>query len=130
MLMAIINAPQAVAENGTLNLITTYGQCGCVTNNAGAITLAQGAYLINVSVSMTGDGTATIQLLNNGTAVQGASGTTTLTTGNSANVSFSSVVCVNPSCRCVNNATTLQLQVLRTDIAISSAVVTVVKCHG
>lgn len=130
MLMAVVNAPQSVTAGGLINLTTQVQKCCCAKNNAGAIELKPGRYLVNVSASITGTGTATIQLNNNGVAIQSAKATETLVTGDTSNVAFSAVVIVNPSCRCTDNTTVLQLQVLDVNVTVENAVVTVVKCNG
>lgn len=130
MLMAVVNAPQAVTAGGIINLTTQVQRGCCARNNAGAIELKCGCYLVNVSASITGTGTATIQLNNNGVAIQSAKATETLTAGDTSNVAFSAIVNVNPSCRCTDNTTVLQLQVLDVNVTVENAVVTVVKCNG
>lgn len=52
------------------------------------------------------------------------------TAGDTSNVAFSAIVNVNPSCRCTDNTTVLQLQVLDVNVTVENAVVTVVKCNG
>ena len=68
-----------------------------------------------------------MQLLKNGTAIPGAKAVTTLAAGGVSNVSFSTIIDVGPSCKCVDNTTTLQAQLQNIAATVNNAVITVVK---
>lgn len=130
-LMATNTAPQAVSANGLLEYAAA-SKTGCsigFTNGSNAINLSCGLYQVHVSAEVLGTdaGEGVLQLLRNGVAVSGAEGSATLTAGNISNVAFSAIIDVPPSCRCVNNNTTLQVQLLNVAATINNAVITVVK---
>lgn len=130
-LMAINTAPQTIPVNGFLEY-TASSKTGCsinFTNGSNAIHLNCGLYQINVSAEVLGTdaGEGILQLLRNGAVIPGAEGGATLTVGDISNIAFSAIIDVPPSCRCVNNSTMLQIQLLNVAATVNNVVVTVVK---
>ena len=130
-LMAVNTAAQDVSANSFITY-TTSNKTGCsicFTNGGNAVTLKQGLYLINVSADLLGTaaGEATLQLIKNGTVVPGAAAAATLAAGDMSNVAFAAVIDVNPSCRCVDNTTMLQVQLQNIAATVDNAIMTVVK---
>ena len=68
-----------------------------------------GYYFVNFNCDVSGaTGDVTVQLLTNGIAVPGAEGPTTLTAAtDTANLSFSTIIKVLPSCSAIDNLQTL-----------------------
>ena len=125
---------QTVNANSDVVLNTNGVQCSCdgITHIAGTpmITIRKaGTYVISVNLNATSatTGTSQFSLYNNGTAVKGASATTTIATANDIdNYSFTAMIRILPSCPAINNIA--QLTVVNTGAnaaIISNAAVTV-----
>lgn len=129
--MAINTTEQAVAANGIVGLDTgkTTGCSIRYVSGSNAVLLKNaGLYYVSVHANVEGTaaGAATLQLLNNNVAVAGAAATTTLANGSTANMSFDAVVNVLPSCNCINNIGSLQVQ-LSAAATVSSIEIVVIK---
>jgi len=95
-----------------------------------AIKLARpGVYAVyfNATGTTTDAGTFGVQMLSNGTAVPQAVASATTAAGGTANIGFSALVFVNPSCNCVNNSTALSFQYTGSAGTITNANVLVLK---
>ncbi len=130
--MAINTASQAVAANGMANFATS-NTTGCsisYINGSNTVTLKnKGLYYVNVSAELIGTtaGTGTIQLLKNNTAVPGAQAAATLSSGDTANLSFAAVIDVLKSCDCINNKAALQVQLSGVGATVNNITMTVIK---
>ena len=91
--------------------------------------LSSGIYLIDVTANLLGTaaGIVTLQLLNNGNTVQGATASVTTAIGDAYNVHLATLIEIPPSCICSSNVANLQLQLQTTDVTISNINVSVVK---
>ena len=104
---------QAVATGDTLLFNNTNIDSGCSIDfsaGTGEITLTgPGAYLIiaDASISATGAGLVTMQINRGGSAVNGARSSVTVEAGSNYSSSVSTIINVLPSCRMINNATTI-----------------------
>lgn len=129
--MAINTTEQEVAANGIVELATgkTTGSSISYVGGSNAVSLKNsGLYYVSVHANVEGTaaGEATLQLLNNNVPVAGATATTTLTNGGTANMSFDAVVDILPSCNCINNTGLLQVQ-LSASAIVSNIEIVVVK---
>jgi hypothetical protein len=114
---------QAVAADGTINFDTTRILTGCTVKHADGtptFTLTKPGYYyvtFNADVLGTAAGDVTAELLNGTVAVPGATATTTIAIGDTANVAFTTIVRVLPSCAAIDNTTTLTI--LNTGVAVT-----------
>jgi len=100
------------------------------TEGSSTISLTRpGVYAVYVSAtgSTTDAGTFGAQLLKNGTAVTQATASATTAAGSTANISFSTMVFVAPSCNCVNNKGAVTLQYTGSVGTIANIDVTILK---
>jgi hypothetical protein len=114
---------QAVAADGTINFDTTRILTGCTVKHADGtptFTLTKPGYYyvtFNADVLGTAAGDVTAELLNGTVAVPGATATTTIAIGDTANVAFTTIIRVLPSCAAIDNTTTLTI--LNTGVAVT-----------
>jgi hypothetical protein len=114
---------QAVAADGTINFDTTRILTGCTVKHADGtptFTLTKPGYYyitFNADVLGTAAGNVTAELLNGTVAVPGATATTTIAIGETANVAFTTIIRVLPSCAAIDNTTTLTI--LNTGVAVT-----------
>lgn len=130
-LSAVATAAQITAVNDFVSFPTANrtGCCIHFTNGGNTVTLEAGLYLINFNADLLGTsaGETVMQLVKNGVIVPGAEGGATLSSGDVSNVAFSYILSVPPSCCCVNNSTSIQVQLLETAATINNASLTIVK---
>jgi hypothetical protein len=74
----------------------------CINADTGGVVKGKGYYLVNVTATLTSTagGSATITLLQNGSAVLGANATETISAGGTSTITFSAVIknsCCNPT---------------------------------
>lgn len=105
---------QNVAVDGLLTFTTDRILTGCtVTRNGPTFQLNKPGYYyvtFNANGSATSVADATIELLNNGIAVPGATATITpAAIGNTMNFAFATIIKVPPSCCAVDNTANLTL---------------------
>ena len=118
---------QAVAADGTLNFDTTRVLTGCTvkhTDGTPTFTLTKPGYYFvtfNGTITDTAAGNVTVQLLNGGIAVPGATASTTVAaTTDEHSVTFATIIRVLPSCCAIDNTT--NLTVANTGIAATYSV--------
>lgn len=111
---------QTVNTNSAITLLNNeiYNNCSnALTVNNNTVTIHQcGTYFVSVdaTVSSTDTGNISFQIFNNGTGVAAAiAATNASTTAN--NIGVSTLIRVDPSCRCVNN--NAELTFLNTGVA-------------
>lgn len=114
-LTTVATAAQTVAANGFLNFPTNNILSGrSIAHTAGSTTasLGYGLYLVTVNADLTpaAAGDIALQLVRNGATVPGAKATVTGATGDTYNVSFTTLIGVLRSCCAVNNVANLQVQ--------------------
>ena len=133
LLNTINNVIQNVLADGLLTFTSNEVKIGCkISHFAGsnAIELnGAGIYLVSVNADVvpTGAGLISMQLLRNGDPVDGALATVTGVAGETANLSFTTLVKVLQSCPCiVENDATLQVQ-LTAPATVSNVSATVVR---
>lgn len=127
------SAPQPVPINGLVTFANNNISTGCaISHTQGSSTVVlekAGLYKVDFDANILGTvaGVVTLQLLNNNVAVAGALGSETVAVGATNNVSFSTLVRVNPSCRCVKNTSSLQVQLQTTAATLTNVNLTAVK---
>ena len=124
------SSPQALVENGIVEF-ASYETTGCgisAVGSTGVRLKKSGNYLITVSATIGGTGNVSLQLFRDGVAIPYA-----LATANSTGVatpqaiSFTKLIKVNESCRCVDNATTLTVRNVGVDATVTDIIVDVIK---
>ena len=114
---------QPVAVDDTLNFNVTRILTGCTVKHvdgAPSFTLTKPGYYyvtFNADVLGTAAGDVTAELINGTVAVPGATATTTIAVGETANIAFSTIIRVLPSCAAIDNTTTLTI--LNTGVAVT-----------
>jgi hypothetical protein len=114
---------QPVAVDDTLNFNVTRILTGCTVNHvdgSASFTLTKPGYYyvtFNADVLGTAAGDVTAELINGSVAVPGATATTTIAVGDTANIAFATIVRVLPSCAAIDNTTTLTI--LNTGVAVT-----------
>ena len=104
---------QSVAVDDTLNFNVTRILTGCTVNHVDgspSFTLTKPGYYyvtFNADVLGTAAGDVTAELINGSVAVPGATATTTIAVGETANIAFATIVRVLPSCAAIDNTTIL-----------------------
>ena len=104
---------QPVAVDDTLNFNVSRILTGCTVNHVDgspSFTLNKPGYYyvtFNADVLGTAAGDVTAELINGSVAVPGATATTTIAVGDTANIAFATIVRVLPSCAAIDNTTTL-----------------------
>lgn len=127
----VTTASSAVVAGGTLPLTTIVRRYGCSLNQSGNSILLNdsGYYLVNVTATFTAPATGVITLVlnQNGSAVTGATGSSTITTATTEvrTISFSAIV------RVVCGATPSTLSLTDTGVAatFSNIAINVVKIN-
>lgn len=115
-LNAFSTSSQTLETNDIVTFSNNSTDTGCSICHAagtGSIRLNEGLYLVQFNGTLTTPtaGTATVQLLNNGVVVQGATASqTTAAATDVITLSFSTVVQVLKSCCCINNIANLTVQ--------------------
>lgn len=116
MINSYTNTSQSLATNDTILFNINDVQTGCTaTHTAGTATFAlnkPGFYFITFNgtgaISGSASGTITVNLLNNGTLVNGGTASvTSASTTDIRSISFSKIIQVRPSCAAINNKTDL-----------------------
>ena len=114
---------QPVAVDDTLNFNVSRILTGCTVNHVDgspSFTLTKPGYYyvtFNADVLGTAAGDVTAELINGSVAVPGATATTTIAIGETANIAFATIVRVLPSCAAIDNTTILT--VLNTGVAVT-----------
>jgi hypothetical protein len=114
---------QPVAVDDTLNFNVTRILTGCTVKHvdgSASFTLTKPGYYyvtFNADVLGTAAGDVTAELINGSVAVPGATATTTIAVGDTANIAFTTIVRVLPSCAAIDNTTTLTI--LNTGVAVT-----------
>lgn len=127
------SASQAIPVSGFVTFANNNVLTGCAISHAqgsSTVTLEKaGLYKVdfNANILGTAAGIVTLQLLNNNVAVAGALTSETFSVGTTDNVSFSTLIRVNPSCPCVRNISNLQVQLQTTAATLTNANITVIK---
>lgn len=120
ILYAVNTASTAVAENGIVPFTTIVRRYGSGANlNGNTVTLTEPGYYdvsVNVTFTAPAPGTVTLTLLQNGTAIPGATASTTITTATTEVRSISFTTTVRVFC---NSASVLTLS--NTGLAITSS---------
>lgn len=104
---------QPIAVNDTLNFDVSRILTGCTVNHVDgspSFTLTKPGYYyitFNADVLGTAAGDVTAELINGSVAVPGATATTTIAVGETANIAFATIVRVLPSCAAIDNTTIL-----------------------
>ena len=118
---------QAVAADGTLSFDTTCVLTGCTVKHADGtptFTLTKPGYYyvtFNGTITDTTAGNVTVELLNGGVAVPGATASATVAAATDEHsVAFATIIKVLPSCCAIDNTTTLT--VANTGIAATYSV--------
>lgn len=131
-LTAVNTSAQTLAVNSIVSL-SELNRTGCgITFGGGTAPIrlkSGGLYLVDVTANILGTtaGVVTLQLLNNGVAVQGATASVTTSIGLAYNVHITALVDVLQSCNCQNNINNLQVQLLTTPAIVNSVRVDAVK---
>lgn len=125
------NGTQTVLADGIVSLANSNLTGSSIELNGNSIRLKNsGLYLVNVSVTGTGTaaGDVTISLFEDGLLSFGATGTESVTaTTDIANISFSKVVEVDPTCNGIINDKTLTIVNTGIGATLSNIVITIVK---
>ena len=114
---------QPVAVDDTLNFDVSRILTGCTVKHVDgspSFTLTKPGYYyvtFNADVLGTAAGDVTAELINGAVAVPGATATTTIAIGETANVAFATIIRVLPSCAAIDNTTTLTI--LNTGVAVT-----------
>ena len=114
---------QPVAADDTLNFDVSRILTGCTVKHVDgspSFTLTKPGYYyvtFNADVLGTAAGDVTEELINGAVAVPGATATTTIAIGETANVAFATIIRVLPSCAAIDNTTTLTI--LNTGVAVT-----------
>ena len=114
---------QPVAADDTLNFDVSRILTGCTVKHVDgspSFTLTKPGYYyvtFNADVLGTAAGDVTAELINGAVAVPGATATTTIAIGETANVAFATIIRVLPSCAAIDNTTTLTI--LNTGVAVT-----------
>ena len=114
---------QPVAVDDTLNFDVSRILTGCIVKHVDgspSFTLTKPGYYyvtFNADVLGTAAGDVTAELINGAVAVPGATATTTIAIGETANVAFATIIRVLPSCAAIDNTTTLTI--LNTGVAVT-----------
>ena len=104
---------QPIAVDDTLNFNVSRILTGCTVNRVDgspSFTLTKPGYYyvtFNADVLGTAAGDVTAELINGSVAVPGATATTTIAVGETANIAFATIVRVLPSCAAIDNTTIL-----------------------
>ena len=104
---------QPIAVDDTLNFNVSRILTGCTVNHVDgspSFTLTKPGYYyitFNADVLGTAAGDVTAELINGSVAVPGATATTTIAVGETANIAFATIVRVLPSCAAIDNTTIL-----------------------
>lgn len=127
MISAYTLTNQAVAIDGLLDFDTNRIATGCTVKHVDgtpAFTLARPGYYyvtFNGTITDTAAGNVTVELLNGGVAVPGATASATVAaTTDEHSVAFATIIRVLPSCCAIDNTTTLT--VANTGIAATYSV--------
>jgi hypothetical protein len=114
---------QPVAVDDTLNFNVSRILTGCTVKHvdgSASFTLTKPGYYyitFNADVLGTAAGNVTVELINGATPVPGATATTTIAVGDTANLAFATIVRVLPSCAAIDNTTVLT--VLNSGVAVT-----------
>lgn len=104
---------QPIAVDDTLNFNVSRILTGCTVKHVDgspSFTLTKPGYYyitFNADVLGTAAGDITAELINGSVAVPGATATTTIAVGETANIAFATIVRVLPSCAAIDNTTIL-----------------------
>ena len=104
---------QPIAVDDTLNFDVSRILTGCTVKHVDgspSFTLTKPGYYyitFNADVLGTAAGDVTAELINGSVAVPGATATTTIAVGETANIAFATIVRVLPSCAAIDNTTIL-----------------------
>jgi hypothetical protein len=104
---------QPIAVDDTLNFNVSRILTGCTVNHVDgspSFTLTKPGYYyvtFNADVLGTAAGDVTAELINGSVAVPGATATTTIAVGETANIAFATIIRVLPSCAAIDNTTIL-----------------------
>ncbi len=125
----VMNSPTATLSGSKLELGTTIRRFGCGISQEGdgIILKGSGYYLINASITLTPEaaGTVTVNLLQDGTQVSGATGSETVAAaGTPTNISITSIVKL--SC-CGDAITNLSLELIGGNATVNNTAITIVK---
>lgn len=125
------NGTQTVLTDGIVSLANSNLTGRSIELNGNSIRLRNsGLYLVNVSVTGTGTaaGDVTISLFEDGLLSFGATGTESVTAATDiANISFSKVIEVDPTCNGIINDKTLTIVNTGVGATLSNIIITVVK---
>lgn len=134
MISAFNAATQTVANGSAYVFDTNRVVTGCTvghTPGSTAFTLNRpGYYYITFNTTFTTEetGVATVELLNNGVLVPGATGSETVTTaGDTKSIAFATIVRVLPSCAVIDNTATLTFTAAGIDLTSTVANVNITK---
>ena len=113
MINSYTTISQPIAVNDTLNFNVSRILTGCTVKHVDgspSFTLTKPGYYyitFNADVLGTAAGDVTAELINGSVTVPGATATTTIAVGETANIAFATIVRVLPSCAAIDNTTIL-----------------------
>lgn len=124
------SSPQELVTGG-VSQFTGYDATGCSIKAIGSTGIKlnkSGKYLVLVSADVSGTGNIELQLYQDDVAIPYAQATATSTGATDlCNLAFQKVICVNDSCKCINNNTILTVVNTGVGSVVNNITVDVVK---